>query len=167
MAIFQKRACDLRVGDVLVARSVYSQRVVYHVHKAGDSVCPHTYPTGAASFQPPMAPEIYDGSMLVDVEVPDLIIERVELDVLLDAARDYVRLAESGDAGHIMDDTRRNMLETIIDSLRPPEPPTLAEALAALAEIRDMKNGVQSIGVERGRRVDALLERARRTGVLP
>lgn len=48
----------------------------------------------------------------------------------------------------------------------PPPPPTAQELAAALAEVRDITNGVSGVGIERGQRLDALFERARATGLL-
>jgi hypothetical protein len=81
MAIIQKRADELRIGDVLPPHQAWPRRVVYHVYATDATVCPHTYPTGAAFQQPPMAPEVYDRAATVDVEVPDPIISPGDLDV--------------------------------------------------------------------------------------
>lgn len=85
-----------------------------------------------------------------------------DLALLVDAARQLVDLHESGDASSNLLGEQYEPMRALVDRLRPPEPPTLDEALQALSDLRGQVESVSDYS----RQADELLERAKRAGVL-
>ena len=160
MAIIQKRADELQPGDILLAGATCDRRIV--LTGARSTVHPDMwavrwYDTQLGAIETP----VFRPEVLVPVEVPDQLVSAVDLANLVGAARMLIDLHDSGEAGNLLNIQQHESLTAIVERFRPPEPPTLAEALAQLQAVHDAKHPGDELV-----RVYQLLERARRAGVL-
>jgi hypothetical protein len=160
-----KPARELVPGDVLpAAPGRYPRRVVYHVHRAGVSVALHTMPTApAVPASPP--PEMYAADVAVAVEAPALTPAQEHAEELFALA---VRLADMRDTPERLDFRALavDVAAPLVDKIRPPNPPTLQEALEALENLRPMLDiQAEKPGDRRAGPALAVLERARAAGV--
>lgn len=107
----------------------------------------------------------FNPEQLLDVEVraPELTPAQQHAERLADYAASYLQLIESGDAGN-WDKSEAGYVELrdLVDLVKPPQAPTYAETLAALARIA--ADG--SVGPALNDAL-ALLDRARRANVMP
>jgi hypothetical protein len=94
---------------------------------------------------------------VVGVEAPELTPAQVYADELL------VLIGHAVQPGTVSAAWRSQALE-LIAKIVPPAPPTLEEALTALAAVRS--SGATGMGVVNGQVVDDILDRARKSGVL-
>jgi hypothetical protein len=171
MAIIQKRAEDLKPGDVLRTKGM-NDRVVLAVTDSTNYIGTHTADLGAPSHQYPVPPMPNMRDTLFDVVVPDARVTDEELDALLAAGRVLVGMIDSGGIwDEALSDADHASVTATLQRLRPSEPPTLAEALDALLTSADY------IGVDvspedidgnaAAARARDVLNRARRAGLLP
>lgn len=176
----KKLTSDLQPGDILPAGDGLPRRVIQYFTAGSTPTAArgvHTVPLGAplppscTLLSPPQ--EFVGEGYEVDVDVPAGCVGGADLAMLVDAARQLIGIHDSGDAGpNLMPAMQRGILRELVDRIDPPNPPTLVEALTALAKLDEGARAVQagewdkdSMQVERSV-ARALLLRARRAGVL-
>lgn len=156
----KKLAKDLRRGDVVIGALNAEpprrpdltplERVVVAVTQNGPSVFVQLATPGGVERAVAQHPEAK-----IEVEARDLTPAQQHADALVDMLRAMLTV---GAIANVAPDVR-----ALLDKIDPPKPPTLEEALALLAETRDELNPLSQ---GHGARVGALIERARRAGVL-
>jgi hypothetical protein len=167
MRVISKRAADLKPGDILEAVGACPRRVFCYAsrHAAPGIVQPITAPLEP---QPPAVPGYYPGACpvpapeawrpdeMVRVEVADECLSEQEIDLLAEVARMQLHIG--------LDPVRQAAVEQLLARVRP-EPPSLEELLK-LAERAAVviARGEMAPGLRDD--LEAMLERARRTGVL-
>lgn len=168
MAIIKKRMDELTVGDIVLIphpmnpHASPSRGLVVGAAQTPGSIAVVYVLAGKISAQDTKAFHRSPAD-LVDVEVPDIqSLSADDLDLLITSASECVE-REIGP----------ERLRALVDRLRPPEPPTLAEALAVLASVErlinsDFDRSTDEDGdMAKEREAKALLDRARRAGLLP
>lgn len=161
--IIQKFVSQLQQGDVLAPIMPGGPRhAVLTVRLPGDGFV--AFDLGRLGpDEPGFAPtpqlrsETWAAGGKVDVEVPDLTPAQLHADEL----REALWMAANKLREYGLDDRE---LRALLDRIDPPKPPTLAEALQLLAQVRDPE--AVDGDTPWPRRADDLLERARRAGVL-
>lgn len=155
MGIVQKRADELKRGDVLAdGRVVVSKversqenNISAFMHGEGES---RTF----EYFMP--------GERIVDVESPDLTPAQQHAEELAEAGKLIAnQLVKSFYPAEMI--VAIETMRALLDKIKPPEPPTLEEALASLAVASGHLLNIPSAGYKK--MVD-VLERGRRSGVL-
>lgn len=161
MGIIQKRADELKPGDVVVTERERQKAVVLRAPVPAA----HTYEgrkrldvlafaldsevTGHTSF-------FADG--MADVESLDLTQAQLHAEELAKYARGYFSAVDAGYLPAFSKD-EYSEFRALLDAIKPPEPPTLAEALNALLRAKADGRATPDI--------DDILDRARRAKVLP
>lgn len=140
---------DLKMGDVLVGPGFdldARQVVTYIMRNVGPSetFTLATARCGPAHMHTPPMVKTEVGEARRIVVTPDAVeltpAQRVA-HKLVDHALNYLQLAESGDAGAILDGHEMGDLRALLAPLRPKVPPTLDEALAVLRNLFDVTHG--------------------------
>lgn len=114
MAIIQKRADELKRGDMLA-----DGRIVTNMKGMGAFVVVHCIGERETSIYC----DEYDKSRQIDVESPDLTPAQQHAEEL---AKRLWAIVDDSDQGNFID---LNGARALLDKIKPPEPPTLAEAL--------------------------------------
>lgn len=154
MGIIQKRADELKRGDMLA-----NGRIVTNMKGMGAFVVVHCIGERETSIYC----DEYDKSRQIDVESPDLTPAQQHAEELV---KRLWAIVDDSDQGNFID---LNGARALLDKIKPPEPPTLTEALAELDSLRSHAKtcgAFKECGVVMERSVDSLLDRARRAGVL-
>lgn len=162
MQTITKRADEIKPGDVLVMAEQptlgtpipRARHVVLHADSLGRDIVALTCAIlGDPDARPLVQKYVYDRQ--IDVEAPDLTLAQVHAERLLDLLDKWT---SEGTTVEALREAR-----DLVAELRPPVPPTLAETLAMLERFGQKKYGVKPGDAAA---VDALLDRARRAGVL-
>jgi hypothetical protein len=171
--IIKPRADQLKPGDILPAAGHRPRRVVTRVIASpSPAIVLHVVsiepPAPSVSPQPPfagLAPEQYTLSEFVSVEVPDHVLTpaQARADDLVESLLECVGCIPVGEA-----ESKRAW--ALLDAVRPPVPPTMGEVLVVLAQTTSharMCGAFERAGHVIGADADAILDRARRSGLLP
>lgn len=165
--------CDaVVIGDVLPASTMYPRRVVYGFHEHNHvGISPKTIDTSEITGvgNPPRMPtprEQWTPDMSVEVErAAELTPAQQHAEALVDLLRE---LADRGSAGHVDHNSLCGRARKLFDKIDPPQPPTLDEALRLLASWPSAHRTPLPPGDEPlTLTTEKLLDRARRSGVLP
>ena len=173
MGTIQKRADELRPGDVIVIKApggtvapAVDQRlaVLYTFSSAaiqgGDLITVHAVDLGGAQYMPGIliqAPRAFSADQLLYVESPDLTPAQQHAEELAEALRVMMDCHDSG--AELYHDYHAKYT-TLLDKIKPPEPPTLAEALELVRKVHD------TTPCGHKPELAAMLDRARRAGML-
>lgn len=153
-----KRFDALNTGDIVMKESV--RLAVAHVSKRGAVQCVSL--SGPLVFTLDL-PRPADGMVQVEVEqqpVP-LTPAQQHADELVEMLWRCANMMRGSSVRLDVETEARALL----DKIDPPQPPTLDEALGMLRDIREVINP-PGLGVTTGQMLDAMLDRARRSGVL-
>jgi hypothetical protein len=156
MAIIQKRADELKPGDVLtgdlkaVVISSLSNGYIWHG-------APNGYGTVDISTLSPAHADLFE------VEARDLTPAQQHAEELHKYAEMFFRQYCNGERADAGDDGK---LAYLLDAIAPPAPPTLEEALEALRQVVAVRQTMGDHEASEERAKD-LLDRARRAGVMP
>lgn len=159
MGTIQKRADELKPGDVFTWGGV---RVVALRVEARDNeivICTARLPDPAyAGGAPSQVSYPRTCVMQVETNAPDLTPAQQHADELAEA------LLEVRTEVPVLGMLRRQRIDALLDKIKPPEPPTLEEALYALQLVTEQSNipglsGQEQVAAD-------VLDRARRAGLL-
>lgn len=162
-ATIEKRFDDLAVGDIIVREG--TRLACWHIGKKTDGKKTDGKFVQCVTLGGPLIftidlPRGADGLVQVEIEQQPapLTPAQQHADELLELVQ---LVCGAGDAARGFNDSARPLL----DKINPPKPVTLDEALRAIADVREVMN-LPGLGIDRGQYLDALLDRARRCGML-
>lgn len=151
MGIIQKRADELKRGDVVLASNIYV--IIGKREPAGDHVAYKAYNADDDSDDT----FVCYPYIAVSVESPDLTPAQQHAEELVEALENLAvgktTIAQMAAA------------RVLLDKIKPPEPPTLVEALEAIISLQPLLIKTEPDD-SRLKPVQALLDRARRAGIL-
>jgi hypothetical protein len=151
MSVIQKRADELKPGDVVVNFRGSASLVC-------PAICIRGLEMGITKFFAGTGDHaaIFLGyATVVDVDALDLTPAQQHAEEMLDLLCDVY--ARAVDPQNLIP----QRIKALVDKIKPPEPPTLEEALASLGALTPHANGDPEVDV-----AIALLDRARRAGML-
>jgi hypothetical protein len=178
-----KRADELAVGDVLrwgpVEGTAEPRCVVVCVIADQPRGSGHAYLEVADIRTPPRTSRDRMHTVQLarehqfEVEAPALTPAQEHAELFEKYAREFLRLSQNSGPAGFANVSEFKALRDALDKIRPPEPPTLAEALEALSVLYEGTKAVRtgewdhaSMQVARNQ-AHSIVERARRAGILP
>lgn len=163
--IIQKRADELKPGDILAKKGLHRAVVIATSQLNPQCVSIIMVRLGSTGYiNSPALPATNEAPF--DVEVPDPKVSDDDLADLIKAARAWL----NGSVPTISD---RDLIARLVDKLSPPNPPTLDEVLLALTDAAQWvgvdperySDGIVEAG-KVGNRVDSIIQRARHAGMI-